>query len=212
MTWEQLTLRLAVAALAGMAIGIEREWREKAAGFRTLTLVSAGSAVFMLVALATAPSEAVRMMAGITAGVGFLGAGAVLRDRGRVFGLTTAAAVWMSSAVGVAAALGLYSLTAAGVALTIIVLFVLSLIPYEHVQTETRTYSLTWPGTTPYHTLTSCEEFEARGATAHFSAISDADDHYVVLWTVDGPRPVHEALAEDLAGRSDIETFAIRSS
>lgn len=211
MTLEQIIIRLAVAALAGMAIGIEREWREKAAGFRTLTLVSAGSAVFVLTALATTPAEGVRMIAGIATGVGFLGAGAVLRDKGRVFGLTTAAAVWMSSAVGVAAALGLFDLTAAAVVLTIIVLFVLSLIPFDRVQHETRTYTLEWSAAVPFDRLNSSEDFEKHGATAYFSAMSDTEDHYEVTWLVDGPRSVHEAITEELAGRSDVETFTVRS-
>jgi hypothetical protein len=104
--WKELLIHIAVAAAAGMLIGLEREWREKSAGFRTLTLVSTGSAIFVLAAVAYIPAEVERIMAGIATGIGFLGAGAIIQSRGTAFGLTTAASVWMASALGVACTSG----------------------------------------------------------------------------------------------------------
>jgi putative Mg2+ transporter-C (MgtC) family protein len=88
-------LRVGLAVLLGMAIGLEREWREKAAGFRTITLVTVGSALFVTITYSGfSPADRARVAAGVVTGIGFLGAGAILRERGQVIGLTTAATVW----------------------------------------------------------------------------------------------------------------------
>ena len=99
-------LRLGAAVLAGAIIGFDREIRDKPAGLRTLTLVSLGSAVFTLTALGT-PDSISRVIQGIVTGVGFLGAGTIIRGRDEhsVRGLTTAASVWLAAAIGVACAL-----------------------------------------------------------------------------------------------------------
>jgi len=207
---EQFVVRLLVAALAGMAVGFEREWREKAAGLRTLTLVSAGSALFVLAALGTMPDEVVRMMAGVTAGIGFLGAGAILRHEGEVFGLTTAASVWMSAAVGITAALGLFQATLVAVVLTILVLLAVSLVPIDRIQRETRTYTLTWAKGTPFEQLGSAQEFEERGATARLWSLEDDDSSHVVTWLVAATHRAHGAIAEDLFARKDIKGFTWR--
>lgn len=100
--------RLGAAVLVGAVIGFDREVRDKPAGLRTLTLVSLGSAVFTLTALDSgAVDSASRVIQGIVTGVGFLGAGSIIRGRteGSVRGLTTAASVWLAAAIGVACGL-----------------------------------------------------------------------------------------------------------
>lgn len=139
---SEIVLRLAVAAVAGLAIGFEREQREAAAGLRTVALVSSGSAILVLSAIFAAPGEAVRMAAGVATGVGFLGAGTILRERGEVIGLTTAATVWVAAAIGIAAALGAYALAALGTALTLLVLAVLRRVDLTKVQQDARTYEV----------------------------------------------------------------------
>jgi len=137
-----IVLRLAVAAAAGLAIGFEREQREKAAGLRTVALVSSGSAILVLSAILAAPGEAVRMAAGVATGVGFLGAGTILREHGEVTGLTTAATVWVAAAIGIAAALGSYALAAVGTALTLLVLAVLRRVDLRRLRQDARIYEL----------------------------------------------------------------------
>lgn len=111
---EQLTrivLRLAVAALLGGLVGLEREHKGKAAGVRTHMLVSMGAALFVLAAQQAGISagDNSRVLQGIVAGVGFLGAGTILKGdaESQVKGLTTAAGIWLTAAVGVSAGLGL---------------------------------------------------------------------------------------------------------
>jgi putative Mg2+ transporter-C (MgtC) family protein len=103
-------VRLAVALLLGALLGYERESVGASAGLRTHMLVSLGSAMFVLVPLQAgiSPADVSRVLQGVTAGIGFLGAGAILKleNENIVKGLTTAAGVWLTAAVGVAAGMG----------------------------------------------------------------------------------------------------------
>ncbi len=102
--------RLLTAFVLGGALGLEREAKGRAAGLRTHILVSVGSALFVLAPLMAGASmnDATRVMQGIVSGIGFLGAGAILKldKEERIEGLTTAAGVWMTAAIGMAAGMG----------------------------------------------------------------------------------------------------------
>jgi putative Mg2+ transporter-C (MgtC) family protein len=106
-----IVVRLVTAIVLGALLGLERERKGRAAGLKTHILVSLGSALFVLAPLQAGVSAAdvTRVMQGIVSGIGFLGAGAIIKlDRGeRVEGLTTAAGIWMTSAIGMAAGMGL---------------------------------------------------------------------------------------------------------
>lgn len=111
--WVEITCRLLLSMLIGGLIGWEREVEGKPAGLRTLMLVSLGAAIFVVGGVGAAmaaqePIDALRVMAGIAGGVGFLGAGLILRTRSEVRLLTTAAAVWGAAAIGMAIGLGQY--------------------------------------------------------------------------------------------------------
>ncbi len=105
-----IVVRVVVAALLGAVIGWEREQKGRAAGLKTHILVSVGSALFVLAPTLAGVGQAdnTRVMQGIVSGIGFLGAGAILRSRdgARVEGLTTAASIWMTAAIGMAAGIG----------------------------------------------------------------------------------------------------------
>jgi putative Mg2+ transporter-C (MgtC) family protein len=107
----RLVLRMTVAAVLGGLLGIEREHKGKAAGVRTHMLVAMGSALFVLISTQAGILEAdmSRVIQGLIAGVGFLGAGTILKgkEEEKVQGLTTAAGIWMTAAIGMAAGLGL---------------------------------------------------------------------------------------------------------
>jgi putative Mg2+ transporter-C (MgtC) family protein len=102
-------VRLVVASALGGVLGLERESVGKPAGVRTHMMVALGAALLMLLIVQDGtPSDASRVMQGIAAGVGFIGAGTILkqRDTGDIVGLTTAASVWLTAAVGVGAGIG----------------------------------------------------------------------------------------------------------
>jgi len=124
-----IVLRLLVAVALGAIIGYERELRGKAAGLRTHMMVSLGAAIFVLVPVTSGmePPEVSRVMQGIISGIGFLGAGAILKQGNvqEVKGLTTAASIWVAAAVGIAAG---YGREATAVASTVVALFVLAVV------------------------------------------------------------------------------------
>src|SRR5688572_1869732 len=129
----ELIRRLLTAAMLGAMLGFEREIRQKSAGLRTNILIAVGAALFTLMSLELAPagSDPGRIAAQIVTGIGFLGAGAIMRTDAGIQGLTTAATVWVNAAVGVAAGGGEYHLAFIATAVTIAVLLVLD--PLERI-------------------------------------------------------------------------------
>ena len=135
---EQATrvmLRLILAALLGGLLGIEREQKGKAAGVRTHMLVAMGAALFVLVSQQAGmlSADLSRVVQGVVAGIGFLGAGTILKghakghsDEEQVKGLTTAAGIWLTAAIGVAAGMGR---EATAVLSTLLALGILALVP-----------------------------------------------------------------------------------
>jgi len=121
--------RLVLATVLGGAIGLEREIRRKPAGLRTNILIALGSAVFSIlsVQLGSPAGSPDRIAAQVVTGIGFLGAGAILRSGQNVRGLTTAATIWVNAAIGMAAGLGSYAVAISGAAITLIVLAILPL-------------------------------------------------------------------------------------
>ena len=111
--WVEAILRFLLAVAVGAGIGFQRERAGKAAGMRTLILVSSGAALFTLVSIYGFGAEGVdisRVAAGVVVGVGFIGAGVILRGQREeeVAGLTTAATIWVTAAIGLAAGAGMY--------------------------------------------------------------------------------------------------------
>jgi putative Mg2+ transporter-C (MgtC) family protein len=126
----RIVLRLMLAALLGGLLGMERENKGKAAGVRTHMLVAMGAALFVLIPQQAGilPADLSRVIQGVVAGIGFLCAGSILKseDEDRVRGLTTAAGMWLTAAIGMAAGLGR---EATAVISTLLALVILSLVP-----------------------------------------------------------------------------------
>jgi len=130
-TTIEFILRIFVAALLGGLIGLEREYREKSAGFRTHFLVALGSALFMIIsqygfttALGASPEvdlrlDPSRVAAQVVSGIGFIGAGTIMLQRNIIRGLTTAAGIWVTAAIGLACGGGMYILATAGTLLVL---------------------------------------------------------------------------------------------
>jgi len=133
----EMILRLSLAAGLGGILGLERELKSKPAGFRTHMMVSLGAACFSLAAfglageaggpggVGTLTTDPTRVVQGIVTGIGFLGAGAILRGRGNVEGLTTASSIWLVGAIGIAAGAGNWILAGVSVVLALTIMFVL---------------------------------------------------------------------------------------
>lgn len=131
-------LSITIAALLGGAIGLEREYREKAAGFRTHFLVGLGAALFMILsahgfdAIVGTPGirlDPSRIASQVVTGIGFIGAGTIIFQKHKVEGLTTAAGLWVTAAIGMAAGSGMYILATAA---TVLVLICLEAMAFVH--------------------------------------------------------------------------------
>ena len=124
MTWTSNIPAILLAVCCGAAIGLERQLKHKPAGLRTNVLICLGAAVFTIISerMAGGQDSITRIAAQIVTGVGFLGAGAVIQDRGGIHGLTTAATIWLVASIGMACGARLYGLAIITTVLAIVVL------------------------------------------------------------------------------------------
>lgn len=178
----EAVLRIMVAVLVGGLIGAEREHREKGAGLRTMTLVSLGAALFTL--YATGPDYRwlnPQLASGIVTGIGFIGAGVILHERGQVTGLTTAASVWLVAALGMAAGLGLYPLCALSTALALVVLWMLPRLDWLGKARTNYTYEVTAPYD-PAQYDAFCQRFTAAGLRIAKHYLGRAGSDMVGVW------------------------------
>jgi putative Mg2+ transporter-C (MgtC) family protein len=123
-----------VAALCGMIVGIDREWRRRPAGLRTHMLVSLASAAFALIAhemaVVAAKSDVssspdpTRVVEAVTAGAAFLAAGTIFRSNGNIQGITTGASIWLAAAMGAACGVGFYTIAGVSLILALVILVV----------------------------------------------------------------------------------------
>lgn len=115
MLWHHFAIRLGLALILGAFIGAERQWRQRMAGLRTNALVAAGAAMFvMLTALTEKADDSFRIAGQVVSGIGFLGAGVILRNGLNITGLNTAATLWCSAAIGTLAGYGMYGSAVTG--------------------------------------------------------------------------------------------------
>ncbi len=127
---EEFIIRILIATALGAVIGLDREYRTKAAGFRTHVLVALGSALFMIISVhgfddlpkdqMTLRMDPARIAAQVVTGIGFIGAGTIIFQKNVVKGLTTAAGLWVTAAVGMACGVGMYVLAIVSTLLVLI--------------------------------------------------------------------------------------------
>lgn len=118
----ELALRLFISFAIGTAIGLEREYRSKAAGLRTMIMICLGSTIFTELSISMGGDTVDRIASTIVTGVGFLGAGVIFKDGLSVTGITTATTIWISAALGMAVGAGEYFISLVGLVVVLIVL------------------------------------------------------------------------------------------
>jgi putative Mg2+ transporter-C (MgtC) family protein len=213
-SWEVL-LRVGLAAALGGVLGLERELREREAGLRTHLLVSVGSALFTLVSaygfhafLSSGQSviraDPTRIAAQIVTGIGFLGAGAIIRQGFSVRGLTTAATLWVVAAIGLAAGAGYYSAAVITTAVALFSLWPLRIAAFRIVQRfrgGTRRLLVELP--TGQSAAPVIEEVERSGGRIEVMEISQEADRRNVELTLELPQ---DEVAHELVTRvADVE-------
>lgn len=136
-----VVVNLFIAFILGGSIGWLREHEGKVAGLRTHVLVSVGSALFMIISaqmmVMSGGADPGRIAAGVVTGIGFIGAGCILQAQQEVRGITTAASIWVTSAIGIAAGIGFYSGAVAATIITILTLRLLREVETKVIKTKT---------------------------------------------------------------------------
>jgi putative Mg2+ transporter-C (MgtC) family protein len=152
MSWQYI-ITIFVGAILGGAIGLEREYRSKEAGFRTHFLVGLGSALFMILSVhgfdgfqgqegVIIQRDPARMAAQVVCGIGFIGAGTIIFQKNVVKGLTTAAGLWVTSAIGMTAGVGMYDVAVAATVMVLVCLETMNFLHHHVFKSRKREYDV----------------------------------------------------------------------
>jgi len=201
-------VKILLALAAGSLVGLEREFRDKPAGLRTMIFISLGAATFTILSSRLAlDKDPTRIMANIVTGIGFLGAGAILRDGMRITGLTTAATIWLTAALGMAIGGGQYILAGILAVTASIALWFFPLI--EDVIDKTReehSYEVVCPVD-----LAKIEKLEEKmrvdGLHIRASRHVKQENNMKVSWKVSGRPGDHEKFLHELFADEDVKEF-----
>jgi len=202
---SDVIIKILLAILLGGLIGGEREFRDKTAGFRTLILICLGAALFTMISAYLAHGEnQTGIVANIVTGIGFLGAGAILRDGNRITGLTTASSIWLVAAIGMAVGAGQYTL--AGV-VTLAALSVLWIFPAIETRIDnlrhTRIYQVVF-----HPDLQSGQKLESTldqsGLKLISSKCTKSGDQMTFIWKTIGTQKAHEGFVDTMLQNPDI--------
>lgn len=192
-------LKLGLAMLVGGIIGAEREFRDKSAGFRTILLITVGSTLFTIFSLDIGiETNPTRIAANIVTGIGFLGAGAILREGHRVTGLTTAATIWLAAALGMGIGAGKFALVGIATLLTLIVLWVFPTFENWLDRTQqTVIYEISLPAQSPRR-KTLPETFESYSIRVYHHREIKSGDTILLTFRTTGRMENHRKLVEAL--------------
>jgi putative Mg2+ transporter-C (MgtC) family protein len=205
----EILIKLAAAVLVGGLIGAEREFRDKAAGFRTIIFIALGATLFTIFSslLAGEDNDPARIAANIVTGIGFLGAGAIMRDGGRVAGLTTAATIWLTAALGMGIGGGEYLMVALATLTILLVLWIFPRIELwiDNVR-EVRTYRA-------HFTLGSAksekieELFHSLKMRTFERHMIKTKDETICTWTVQGAPKSQDKFVQMMLADEDVQEF-----
>lgn len=190
--------RILVSILCGSIMGIEREYRNKSAGFRTIILICLGSTIFTIVSQRIGNNDD-RIAANIITGIGFIGAGVIFKDEFGVRGLTTAAVIWASAAIGMVAGIAEFYLA---FFLTLIVLIVLSVLSrleevIDNINQRVK-YNITFVDTDPENLRKVEELISQHKLKTKLKQVSKRNHRLVVSLDVSGHKKRMAALNEEL--------------
>lgn len=203
-------IKLLIALLVGGILGAEREYRSKAAGFRTVILVTVGSCLFTILSIQLGDvNDQARIAANIVTGIGFLGAGAIYRDKISIRGLTTATTIWISAALGMSIGCAQYNLTFTVTAIVMVVL--LSFNWFQKIidtVNQEKSYKVKFDNNTEHIALVEnlFSKFDL-----HTTRVKQerSRDEIVVIFTAAGKERNHALLIESLFTDPNIKGFEV---
>ncbi len=200
----QDVVKIVIAVVCGGLLGVERQYKNKTAGFRTIILICLGSTIFTMVAQRSGQVANLN----IVTGVGFIGAGVIFKDNITVSGLTTAAVIWISAAIGMAAGSGNYMLALVSTLLTLLVLLVFNqLEKYIDKVHRDKLFVLTFNDTDYKHITAMEREIEQLGLKSHIVQVSKKNDCLQAAMMVTGHRSKIRTLDKLLLQMPQIKAF-----
>ncbi|PUV24026.1 MgtC/SapB family protein [Sphingobacterium athyrii] len=201
-------IAMVVSILCGGAIGFEREYKNKSAGFRTIILISLGSTIFTIVSQHGAQTDD-RISANIITGIGFIGAGVIFKDKISVHGLTTAAVIWTSAAIGMTAGIGYHALALCLTLITLGVLLMVTRVERIIAQLQKEQFLSVTFRDPNFHQIENLESvLQAKGLILERIEIAKDDDHLIVIFKVSGKKELLVEMSETLATRLEIISFS----
>lgn len=202
-------IKVGMAVLIGGLIGAEREFQDKAAGFRTIILITVGSVLFTIFSISMDPENSrTRVAANIVTGIGFLGAGAIVREHGRIGGLTTAATIWLAAALGMG--IGAGELVFVSIS-TFVVLIVLFVFPYLErwidQSREARSYRIVITNTDLKGVGKIKDALEANSLRMLNHHQTKTEDAIIGTWRVIGSPKNHEKFVDKMVEDEAVREF-----
>lgn len=205
---SEVIIRFLLAALWGGVVGIEREYRSKSAGFRTMIMISIGSCFFTLISSMLGDTNPDRIAANVVTGIGFLGAGVIFRGDNRVNGITTAATIWAVSAVGMGIGGGYYFAAACA---SFFILVILVVLPYIEERIDRAHKSVVYTIRFSKGSY-SIAEFEAmilsHGLKFRPAKLEKDGAHFIASWQIRGNAGKHQQLVHDAIEDDSILKFS----
>jgi putative Mg2+ transporter-C (MgtC) family protein len=203
----ETALQLGLSFAIGTAIGLEREYRSKAAGLRTMIMICFGSTIFTQVSISMSDLAPERIASNIITGIGFLGAGVIFKDGLSINGITTATTIWIAAALGMAVGTGEYFIALVGSVVVLIVLSVFEnltkLIVRAH---QARSYKITFEKDGDF--IQSLEnELTKQKITFHKARDIKNESEYIVLYEVNGSEKKLETLNSFLKEKPQVRAY-----
>ncbi len=199
-------IKLALALLFGAIIGAEREYKSKAAGFRTVILITVGSTLFTIVSNVLGAEG--RIASNIVTGIGFLGAGAIFREGVNVKGLTTATTIWISAAIGMAIGIGKYEFALAALIIVMLVLLSFTWIQKKIERTnKVETYHITIDDNKTTNKDALKDIFKSCDLVAKCTKQMKNHNTQTFIYSVQGPAQNHSNLIKILFDSEFIASF-----
>ncbi len=209
-TIEEPVIKLCMSLCLGALIGAEREYKSKVAGFRTIILITVGSTLFTLVAVALMDkSDPTRIASTIITGIGFLGAGVIYKEGATIRGITTAAVIWVAAAIGMMVGFSLYAISIISVMLVLVVLLSFSWLQrYIDRTNREKIYRIHL-----FNNVDSIQQIKQLIKSFKLSPKivnqGKRTDHIYVVVEVDGPVKQHNALMRSLYESDLVESFEV---
>jgi putative Mg2+ transporter-C (MgtC) family protein len=198
---------MVMAILCGGIIGFEREYRNKSAGFRTIVLITLGSTIFTIVSRHGTGADD-RISANIITGIGFIGAGVIFKDQFSVRGLTTAAVIWTSAAIGMTTGIGYHALAFLFTIITLCILLMMSRVErFIGKLQRQKMISVTFRNADFNQIQVLEERLSSEDLGIERLQVSKDHDTLTVVWQVSGKKQFLLRLNETLAGMKDIVSF-----